>query len=119
VEFLVDYYGFRPEEISTGYIHTSRQPKTIPFFRLYSVKLDNHLYTTSTKERDLAIKRQGYTLEGTLGYIYTSEGPGRLPLHRLHHPGRNDHYYTTSSEEREEASRNGWGDQGVAGYVLS
>ena len=122
VEFLMSYYGFElegPQGTSTGYIHTSRQPDTVPFYRLYSIGLADHLYTTSTQERDLAIKRQGYVLDGRLGYIYTSEGPGRVPLYRLYHLGRHDHFYTTSSREREDASRHGWADRGIAGYILS
>lgn len=116
----MSYYGFSlqgPQGASTGYIYTTRQPNTVPFYRLYSIRLGNHFYTTSTQERDLAIKRQGYTLGGTMGYIHTSEGSGRVPLYRLHDAGRHDHYYTTSSQEREDASRSGWTDQGIVGYI--
>jgi hypothetical protein len=122
VEHLMDYYAFEregPKGTSTGYIYTTRQPNTVPLYRLFSLGLGDHLYTTSLKEREGSIKRYGYTFEGIMGYILTTEGPGRVPLYRLHNPGQHDHYYTTSPDEREEASRHGWGDEGIVGYLLS
>jgi len=120
VKYLCQYYGFSIEGkkgTTTGYIHTSKQPHTIPLFRLYAIGLTDHFLTNSTEERDYVIKRLGYHLEGILGYVYTSSGPGLVPLYRLHNAPAHDHYYTTSDYEMEDAARNGWAKEGVVGYL--
>ncbi|KAF5383096.1 hypothetical protein D9615_004977 [Tricholomella constricta] len=120
VKFLIDFYGFSlegPKGTTTGYIYTEEQADTVPLFRLYSIGLIDHFYTTSALERDHSVKRLGYHVEGTLGYVYTSSGPGLVPLYRLHNAPAHDHYYTTSEQEREDASRNGWTQEEVVGYI--
>ncbi|KAF8067862.1 hypothetical protein FPV67DRAFT_1449463 [Lyophyllum atratum] len=122
VRYLIDFYGFSIEGkkgTTTGYLHTEQQPDTVPLFRLYAIGLTDHFYTTSMEERDNAIKRLGYHLEGTLGYVRTSDGPGLVPLYRLFNAPAADHYYTSSEQEREDASRNGWAEEGVVGYVYA
>jgi len=122
VKYLIDFYGFSIEGkkgTATGYIHTEQQPDTIPIFRLYAIGLTDHFYTTSMEERDHAIKRLGYHLEGTLGYVHNSGGPGLVPFYRLHNAPAGDHYYTSSEQEQEDASRNGWAKEGVVGYLYA
>jgi len=122
VEYLMTYYNYRLEGrngTSTGYVYISRQPDTVPLYRLFALGVGNHMYTIFPHERDLLIRRHGYTSEGIIGYIHTSEGPGRLPLYRLYNRGRHDHFYTTSSQERDGISRNGWFDEGIMGYIMS
>ncbi|KAG5641992.1 hypothetical protein DXG03_003821 [Asterophora parasitica] len=120
-KYLIDFYGFSLEGkkgTATGYLYTSEQPYTVPIFRLYSIGLTDHFYTTSALERDHAVKRLGYHIEGTLGYVPTSRAPGLVPFYRLHNSGAHDHYYTTSEQEREDASRNGWAEEEVLGYIF-
>ncbi|RDB27550.1 hypothetical protein Hypma_003876 [Hypsizygus marmoreus] len=124
LNFLISYYGFKlegkdPDGTTTGFIHTSPQPSTVPLFRLYAIGRTDHLLTTSTEERDLAVKRLGYHLEGVLGYAYTEEGEGLVPFYRLHNSGAHDHYYTSSKEESEDAARNGWVNEGIVGYLFA
>ncbi|KAG6853240.1 hypothetical protein C0991_005827 [Blastosporella zonata] len=121
--YLIQFYGFKiegPKGTTTGYIHTSSSPSgdTVPLYRLYSIGLTDHFLTASEDEKDLAIKRRGYHLEGVLGYVYTTAGAGRVPLYQLHNEPIHDHYYTSSEGEREDASRNGWAEEGVVAYLL-
>ena len=118
VDFLKQFYGFSDEGTVTGYLFAEEQPGTVPLFRLYGIGLTDHLYTTSVEERDNAVKRLGYTLVETVGYVYPSSGAGRVPLYRLHNKGAHDHYYTTSTYQREDAARNGWTNEGIAGYIF-
>lgn len=118
IDFLKQFYGFSDEGTVTGYLFAEKQPDTVPLFRLYGIGLTNHFYTTSVEERDHAVKRLGYTLVETVGYVYPSGGAGRVPLYRLHNKGVHDHYYTTSTHQRDDAARNGWTNEGIAGYMF-
>lgn len=64
-------------------------PNTIPLFRLYSNSQIDHFYTTSETERDLAVKKHGYTYEGISCYVYSNPVlNGLVKLHRLYDPAR-------------------------------
>ncbi|KAG6915539.1 hypothetical protein DXG01_011004 [Tephrocybe rancida] len=120
ITYLIHFYGFKiegPKGTTTGYIHTTPVEGTVPLYRLYSIGLTDHYLTASEDEKDHAIKRRGYHLEGILGYLYPTAGAGRVPFYQLHNP-LPDHYYTSSEQEREDASRNGWANEGVVGYLL-
>jgi hypothetical protein len=119
VQQLVNFYGFEAEGTTTGYIFPTEQPGTVPLFRLYSLGAADHMYTTSTKTRDYAVKRLGYFVEGTLGFVYSEDGPDRIPFFSLHNPIANDHYYTSSEAQRDDAAKNGWEIQGGVGYIFS
>ena len=123
IVYLCHFYGFSiegPKGTTTGYAYTSPLPggETVPLYRLYSIGLTDHFLTTSEEAKSSAIKRWGYHLEGVLGYVYRTGGTGRVPLYQLHNKPIHDHYYTTSEREREEASRNGWTEEGIIGYLL-
>ncbi|KAG6833048.1 hypothetical protein H0H87_012059 [Tephrocybe sp. NHM501043] len=123
ITYLIHFYGYEiegPKGTTTGYVYTnpSSAGDTVPLYRLYSIGLTDHYLTASDDEKDYAIKRSGYHLEGIVGYVYPTAGSGRVPLYQLHNRPIHDHYYTTSEEEREDASRNGWTEEGVVGYLL-
>ncbi|KAG5654553.1 hypothetical protein H0H81_000078 [Sphagnurus paluster] len=121
LQYLIDFYGFSiegPKGTGTGYIYTTQQPNTVPVYRLYGIGRTDHFLTTSVQERDLAVKRWGYHVEGILGYIQETPSTGLVPFHRLYNAPIHDHYYTTTEKEREDASRNGWTEEGVLGYIF-
>jgi hypothetical protein len=108
------------EERPVGYIFPTRQPSTLPLYRLYNSAKVDHFYTTSEKERDAAVKRDGYKMEGTAGYIYPRSGCGGVPLYRMFICGDNwDHFYTTNVEEKDNAiAPGGYRDEGIVGYIF-
>jgi hypothetical protein len=65
---------------------------TAPLFRLYDTIQGDHLYTTSSAERDQAVATLGYTDEGIAAYVSATPQNGLVPLYRLwnasagHHP---------------------------------
>ncbi|KAG6820928.1 hypothetical protein H0H93_009702 [Arthromyces matolae] len=123
ITYYIHFYGYSiegPKGTTTGYVYTSPSPTgdTVPLYRLYSIGLTDHFLTTSEKEKDYAIKRRGYHLEGVLGYVYPTAGEGRVPFYQLHNRPIHDHYYTSSEHEREDAARNGWTEEGIVGYLL-
>ena len=94
-------------------------PAKVPLYRLVSKKGD-HLYTTSTAERDRAIKDDGCRLEGEIGEIWSTQAPGTEPLYRLFKGGGGhyDHFYTANPTERQQAeSKDGYKAEGVTGYI--
>ncbi|KAH7660401.1 hypothetical protein AAVH_43815, partial [Aphelenchoides avenae] len=75
--------GYTVERNGLGMIFRSAQPGTVPFYRLWQAKEDDHFYTTSAAERDAAIRDGGYTDEGVAGYVYQTSGcPGVASLYR-------------------------------------
>lgn len=56
---------------------------TVPIYRLYSHQWLDHFYTVDTAERDNAITKLGFALEGIVGYVYADNHCGGVPLYRL------------------------------------
>lgn len=86
-------------------------PKRITMHRLYNPNSGEHLYTSSSSERD-SLVRIGWNFEGT-AWIAPSTG---TPVYRLYNPNSGDHHYTTSASERDSLSRIGWRYEGVGWY---
>jgi len=93
--------------------------QSLPLYRLRSNK-GEHLYTTSTAERDRAISADGYRLEGVICYLWTKQATGTDPLYRLYKGsnGTPDHFYTADPAEKQKAeTRDGYKVEGVTGYI--
>jgi hypothetical protein len=79
----------------------------------------NHFYTTSTEERDRAIKDYGYRDEKIACYVFDTHISGSTPLYRLYNKKSDDHFYTTSTEERDRVIKDyGYRDEKIACYVF-
>jgi hypothetical protein len=64
-------YGYRYEGIAC-YVFSSAVPKSVPLYRLYNSKNNDHLYTTSAAESKNAVAVFGYTYEEIACYVLTS-----------------------------------------------
>ena len=87
---------------------------TVTMFRLYNPYTGEHLYTSSTVERD-SLKSVGWSFEGE---AWTAPSSSKTPVYRLYNPYAEggDHFYTTSEEEYETRAAQGWSKEGVAWY---
>ncbi|KAF8876327.1 hypothetical protein BD779DRAFT_1560661 [Infundibulicybe gibba] len=95
-------------EGSVGRVWSTQADSTVPLYRLFSGIATDHFYTTSA-----------YGPEADAGYVYPSQMCGAVPLYCLYSSGATDHFYTISKTERAEFLKNGYVDNGMAGYVLS
>lgn len=109
-------YTLNPEEgVSAGYTQKGIgfyvcSPDTTPVYRLYNSRNPNHFYTTSSAERDSAI-RNGYRYE-KLGFYVCKNGT--RPIYRLYSESRVNHFYTASADERDRVQQNDYRYEGVA-----
>lgn len=106
--------------ISTPVAHSaSPTPSSlVPLYRLYKRSSTDHLYTTSTTERDNAEKKLGYTSEGVAACIWPATASGLVPLYGLYSARATDHVYTTSSAEKDSAVQDlGYTFEGITGYI--
>ncbi|KAJ7175031.1 hypothetical protein C8R43DRAFT_873285, partial [Mycena crocata] len=105
----------------TGLAFVTQAPGTTPFFRVWNGAVGDNFYTTSTTERDAAL-RNGYVVDATsvpVTYIYPNQICGSIPLFRLFSSSGQDNFYTTSQAERVDFVANrGYADVSIAGYVL-
>jgi Repeat of unknown function (DUF5648) len=104
-----------------GYLERRQQPNTKPFKRFYKGPPQReHFYTTDEAEVALILS-YGWVYEGVEGYIYTSRVPGSVPLYRVNKwtDATADlvHKYTVDWSEVQDLWGQGWGYDGVAGYV--
>jgi hypothetical protein len=92
---------------------------TAPLYRLFDTIYGDHLYTTSTSERDSVVANNGYTSEGIAADVSTTAQGALVPLYRLSRTsGTWDRLYTTSATERDQAVANdGYVSEGIAAYV--
>jgi hypothetical protein len=72
----------------------------IPLFRLYKGSIDDHLYSTSSEERDAAVK-QGYKFEEIQCYVKSgaNQSDGFVPFYRAYNSRISDHFYTIDLDE--------------------
>lgn len=64
--------GFQNQGV-VGYIATSQQPGTQPFYRMVTAKGDLHFFTASPQEHALVLQQGTFHDEGTVGYIWTQQ----------------------------------------------
>lgn len=91
---------------------SSAQVKTIEQYRLYNPNSGEHLFTSSTGERD-NLRGLGWYYEG-IGWYGPSTS--NTPVYRLYNPNNGDHHYTTSARERDDLVPLGWIYEGVGWY---
>jgi hypothetical protein len=77
----------------------------------------DHLYTTSSQERDTAVGSYNYISQGVACYVH-AQPTGSVALYRLFNQGTGDHFYTTPLSESDDAiARYGYRSEGIACYV--
>lgn len=86
---------------------------SVSMYRLYNPYTGEHLYTSSTVERQACVDA-GWRYEG-VGWQAPEKGK---PVYRLYNPHvtGGDHHYTMSGYERDQLVKAGWRDEGVAWY---
>jgi hypothetical protein len=78
--------------------------------------VSDHFYTLNFAE--LGFGQGGYALETDQGYLYEQSQPGTVPLYRLVIGAPYyDHFYTTNAFAVAILTQNGWGNEGIAGYI--
>ena len=86
----------------------------VTMYRLYNPYTGEHLYTSSTVERD-ARKADGWNYEGE---AWRAPVKSKTPVYRLYNPYApgGDHHYTTKWDEVEMLKAAGWRYEDVAWY---
>ncbi|KAL0960607.1 hypothetical protein HGRIS_005639 [Hohenbuehelia grisea] len=92
-------------------------PSATGFFRAYSARFQDHLYTTSGTELFNAIATAGYQSQGFAGRIFTTSSSTTVPLIHLVKRAKVNNMYTTSSSEVTSLVQNGYIYMGIVGYV--
>ncbi len=85
---------------------------SVSMYRLYNRWSGEHLYTSSTSERD-SLSSLGWNYEGE-GWV--APATSNTPVYRLYNPYTGDHHYTMSKSEYDECVARGWSGEGVAWY---
>jgi len=90
----------------------------VPLYRLYRPSSDDHFYTTSFEEATNAVRKLGYTSEGSPGLVASTAQAGLKPVYRLYKPAaRDDHFYTQGEAEAQNANTKlGYQREGIAYY---
>ncbi|RII26043.1 MAG: hypothetical protein CXR30_16920 [Geobacter sp.] len=89
---------YRKEGIAC-YVATTKIPGHTELYRLYNGNIDDHFYTTSSGEKDNAVKFGGYKYEGVTGYVATNPSVDHSEFYRAWNPEIGDHFYTRSVKE--------------------
>lgn len=93
----------------------------LPLYQLYNSKQTDHMYANNATDRDLAILKGGFVLQGTIGYVSTTKITGSVPLYALYSSQSTDHFYTNSENLRAsaKASFRKYVDTDIVGYVMT
>lgn len=86
-----------------------------PIYRLYLQRDDDHFYTDSSSERDMAISN-GYVYEGVAFDLEDMQRPGTEAFYRLY--GQKDHFYTRSEIEVKNETQLFGRTNGASGYKM-
>lgn len=90
---------------------------SMPVYRLS--RNGSYLYTTSTNERDNAVRIYGYTYEG-VAFNAAAASANSLPIYRLRYPETDGMAYTASSAERDLlVSTMGFKNEGIGFYMIN
>ncbi len=85
---------------------------TITMSRIYNQWTGEHLFTSSTSERDSDVEL-GWTDEGV---GWQAPKSSSTPVYRLYNPYSGDHHFTTSADEYSSLGTIGWKQEGVGFY---
>jgi hypothetical protein len=104
-----------------AYMEKTQQPNTKPFKRFYKgAPQYDHFYTANPDEASY-VQANGWQYEGVEGYLYTTQVPGSMPMYRLAYFNASNgdlvHKYTLSNREVQQLRGQGWGYDGIQGYV--
>lgn len=91
----------------------------LPFIRMYNPAINDHFYTSSQDEANVAQSNHGYRIEGTLGYVEKTQVSGTKAIIRMWNPRALKHFYTTDSAEASIAQSAGFVLEGTVGYIQS
>jgi len=119
-DISIMYSGYTYHGIAAA-LESVQVAGTLPFQRFYKGPPQReHFYTSSSAEVSYVLAN-GWVYESVEGYIYTSQQPGTMPFYRLNRwePSTADlqHFYTINAGERDYLIQQGWGYDGIAGYV--
>ena len=86
----------------------------VQMLRLYNPYTGEHLYTSSTVERDACVAA-GWNFEGN---AWVAPSKSSAPVYRLYNPyvEGGDHFYTTDAAEVENLKAAGWSYEGVGWF---
>lgn len=118
-DFKISFCASDGVETTTDTVTISVRSLLVPFYRLWNASLKDHYYTDNEAQKNNAINRLGYILEGTIGYVAPVPVAGTVPLYRLYNAAWGDNFYTISANEKNIAMSSGYNYLGVAGYVHS
>jgi len=112
----------RDSMIKAGYRYegvawiSSTLTTSIPVYRLYSVTMQKHLYTTDKNEKNVLDATSSWSYEG-IAY-YANPDTSSKPVYRLYSSITTNHLLTDSSHEKEVLVSNGtFRDEGIAFYT--
>jgi hypothetical protein len=103
------------------YVESARVAGTLAVQRFYKgLPQTEHFYTADPPEA-AAVTAQGWVREGVEGYVYEGQATGTVPLYRINKfngtTGDLDHAFTTSFSVVQARQAQGWGFDGVVGFV--
>ena len=77
---------------------------TVPVYRLYGNKTEDHLFTTSEREKEKVLNIYGdrYIYEGEAFNVYQSQISGSLPVYRFFNNATGGHFYTIQEAEKDK-----------------
>ncbi|KAF8180947.1 hypothetical protein K438DRAFT_1602107, partial [Mycena galopus ATCC 62051] len=81
---------------------------TVPFYRGYTSKAVDHVYTTDVTNLSDDILHSAYVLQGVAAFVFLAQEESTVRLYRLYSTAATDHFYTISTTERDSAVTNGY-----------
>ncbi|NDC96435.1 hypothetical protein EBZ38_17190 [bacterium] len=104
--------GYNYERVAWN---SSALTTTKKVYRLYSSKMQKHLYTLDENEKNILSASGFWVYEGISQYM--SDAPTARPVYRLYSPVTTNHLWTTDANERDVLVRSGtFRDEGIAWY---
>jgi hypothetical protein len=84
---------------------------------LYNQTINDHFYTTSQAEAQMAQDLHGYRIESVMGYVERYQQDGTVAIIRMWNPHARKHFYTTSATEAASAQASGFVWEGSIGFI--